>query len=159
VVRVTRPSSWRGHRAARWRGALAGLVLVLVIALLFAVGSTTSTPEEVAVSLGLVTLIAATAGWAAGPLAAGEPRRLLVAAFGYAIAAIAATVSLSIIQGIGDAIAAEGLAPMAVAVAIFGRATYALAGTAYLIVPALVAGMAWSIAARGLDRLVGSRSG
>ena len=145
-------------RAARWRGALAGVVPVIAIAGLFAVGRTTSTPEEVAVSLGLVALIAMTAGWVAGPLASGKPRRLLVAALGYAIALIAATASLSIIQGLVDAVGADGLAPIAVITAVVGRAAVALAGTAYLIVPAIVLGMAWSIAARGLDRLAGSPS-
>lgn len=145
--------------AARWRGALAGAVPVLAIAGLFAVGGTTSTAAQVGVSLGLVAVIAMTAGWVAGPLASGEPRRLLVAAFGYAIALIAATASLSIIQGVVDAIGTDGLDPIRVVSAAVGRAALALAGAAYLVIPAIVLGMAWSVAARGLDHVVGTHSG
>ena len=62
------PSSCGSQRAARSRGALADLVPVLAIALLFAVGGTTSKPAEIAVSLGLVTMIAMSAGWVTGLL-------------------------------------------------------------------------------------------
>jgi len=48
-------------RNPRGRGAIAGLVPTLVIALLFAVGGTSATPLEVAWSLTLVALIAMTA--------------------------------------------------------------------------------------------------
>lgn len=150
----TKPS--RFDLRARWRGALAGLVPALAIALLFALGGTAASPAQVAVSLGLVTAIAVTAGWLAGPLAARQPRRLLVAAFGYAIALIATTALLSIAQGAADAIVVGGLDPVAILTAVIGRAAVALAGTAYLIIPALVLGGAWSLAARGLMRLEGS---
>jgi len=144
-------------RNPRGRGAIAGLVPTLVIALLFAVGGTSATPLEVAWSLTLVALIAMTAGWLAGPLASGEPRRLLVATLGYAIALIVATASFSVIQGVGDAVAADRLDPIAILGAIVGRAVYALAGAAYLILPAIALGAVWSVAARGLTTLSRSR--
>jgi hypothetical protein len=144
-------------RRARWRGALAGVIPTLAIAAVFLVGRTTATPTEIAVSMALVALIAMTAGWIAGPLAAGRPRRLLIAAIGYALAYIAATVALSMIQAAWDTAAADGFAPLAVATAVIGRALYGLAGVAYLIIPAIALGLAWSLAARGLMRLDGSR--
>jgi len=147
-----------GNLGARRRGALAGMIPTLAIALLFATGGTTATAAEVATSLALVALLAMVAGWVAGPLAAGESRRLLVAALGYAIALIAATASLSIVQGIGDRISADGLDPLGILTAIAGRAAYALAATFYLILPAIVLGVAWSLAACGLTRLARSRS-
>lgn len=107
--------------------------------------------------MALVALIAMTAGWIAGPLVARRPRQLLVASIGYALAYIAATVALSLIQAAWDATAADGFAPFAVAAAVLGRALYGLAGTAYLIIPAVVLGLAWAVAARGLMRLDGSR--
>ena len=140
-------------RRARWRGALAGVVPTLVIALVFAVGRTTATPTEIAFSMGLVALISMSAGWIAGPLAAGRPRRLLVASIGYGLAYIAASVALSTIKAAWDTWVAEGFAPFAVAMAVVGRALYGLAGIAYLILPAVVLGLAWNLAARGLMRL------
>ena len=136
----------------RWRGALAGLAPALAIALLFATG-TGATPAQVAISLGLVALITTSAGWLAGPLAATEPRRLLRAAIGYAVALIAINALLAILQAAVDAVAAHGLDPIAVLTAIFGRAAVALYATAYLMLPALAAGAAWSLLARGLMRL------
>jgi hypothetical protein len=140
-------------RRARWRGALAGVVPTLVIALVFVVGSTTATPTEIIFSMALVALISVSAGWIAGPLAAGRPRRLLVASIGYALAYIAASVALSTIQAAWDTWAAEGFAPIAVATAVVGRALYGATGIAYLILPAVALGLAWSLAARGLMRL------
>jgi len=143
-------------RRARWRGAFAGVVPTLAIAAVFAVGRTSATAEEIAVSMALVALISVTAGWIAGPLAAGRPRRLLVTSFGYALAYIAASVGLSTIQAAWDTGVADGFAPLAVAMAVVGRALYGLTGIAYLIVPALALGLAWSLAARGLTCLDGS---
>ena len=148
----------RDHPWARRRGAIAGLVPTLAIALLFFLGPTYSTPQEVAVSLALVAGLAMSAGWAAGPLAVGQPRRLLVAAIGYAIALIAASVTLSIIQGAWETWAAHGLDPLGLAGAMAGRALYGLAGTTYLLLPALAFGLAWSIAARGLGGIGGART-
>jgi hypothetical protein len=140
-------------RRARWRGALAGVVPTLAIALVFVVGRTTAAPVEIALSMFLVALISVTAGWIAGPLAAGRPRRLLVASIGYALAYIGASVVLSTIQAAWDTWITDGFAPLAVAAAVLGRALYGLAAIAYLIVPALALGLAWSLAARGLMRL------
>ena len=81
---------------------LAGLVPAFAVAALFAVSGSAATPPEIAVSLALVTLIAMTAGWFAGPLAAGEQRRILVAGLGYAIALIATNAVLSMVQGAPD---------------------------------------------------------
>jgi hypothetical protein len=120
---------------------------------LFAYEGTTQAPAEVAVSLSLVALISVVAGWLAGPLAAGRPRRLLVAAIGYALAFIGATAGLSLVQAAWDAVATSGFEPVSVATAVVGRALVAAAGTAYLIIPALILGLAWSLAARGLMRL------
>ena len=153
----TETESLRGGRRARWRGALAGVVPTLAIALVFAVGPTSSTAEEFAVSMALVALISATAGWIAGPLAAAQPRRILIPAIGYAFAYLGATIALSLIQAAWDATAADGFAPVGVATAVLGRALYGLAGIAYLIIPALALGLAWSLAARGLMRLDDSR--
>jgi hypothetical protein len=145
-------------RGARWRGALAGVVPTLAIALVFAVGRTTATPTEIAFSMALVALISVTAGWVAGPLAAGRPRRLLVASIGYALAYVAASVALSTIQAAWDTWVAEGFAPFAVATAVVGRALYGLTGIAYLILPALALGLAWALAARGLMGLDSTKS-
>lgn len=136
----------------RWLGALAGLVPALAIALLFAVSGSAATSGEVAASLVWVGLIAITAGWFAGPLAATERRRLLVAALGYAIALIAAIAALSMVQAAWDTWTAAAVDPIAIATAIAGRALYALVSTIYLIGPAIVLGMVWSVAARGLVR-------
>jgi hypothetical protein len=146
-----------GQRA-RLRGALAGVVPTFAIAAVFLVGRTTATRTEIVVSMALVGLISVTAGWIAAPLAAGRPRRLLVASIGYALAYIAATIALSVIQAAWDATTADGFAPVAVAAAVIGRALYGLAGTAYLIIPAFGLGLAWAIAARGLMRVDGSRA-
>ena len=147
----------RRDRRARWRGALAGLVPLAGIGLLFVIGGTSATPRDVAISLGLVGVIAVVAGWFAGPLAAGSRHRLLAASMGYALALIATTAVLAILQGTWDTVATNGLDPLAIATTIAGRAFYSLAGTAYLIVPALVLGGAWSLTARGLARLDGAR--
>ena len=151
------PTEVMGSRRSRWIGAVAGLIPASLIALLFAYSGSAASPSEVAVSLGLVALIATSAGWLAGPLA-GRPRRILVATIGYAIAFLATTAALSVLQGAADALAAHGLDPVAVVLAIVGRAAVAAAGIAYLLIPALVLGSVWSIAARGLVRLVGGRS-
>jgi hypothetical protein len=148
----------RHIRTGRWRGALAGLVPTLAIALLFVVGGTTATPPEVATSLALVALIATSAGWLAGPLAAGEPRRLAVAALGYAIALLATVAALSMVQAAWDSLAGNGVDPFAIVVAVTGRGLYAVAGAAYLIIPAIVLGAAWSLSAWGLAHLVRTRS-
>lgn len=150
-----------GNPGPRQRGALAGTIPTLAIALLFAIGGTTATATatDVVTSLALVALIAVVAGWVAGPLAAGESRRLLVAALGYAIALIAATASLSIVQGVGDAIGVDGIDAVSILAAMAGRAAYATAATLYLILPAIVLGAAWSLAAWELTRLTRSRSG
>jgi hypothetical protein len=136
-------------RRARLRGALAGFVPTIAIALLFA-GGTSATPTEVAFSLILVALIAMSAGWIAGPLAAGRQRRLLVAALRYATWFIVASVVLSLIQAAWDTWVAKGVDPIAIAAAVLGRALVGIAGTAYLIIPAIALGLAWSVAARGL---------
>ena len=151
------PTEAMGSRRSRSVGAAAGLIPASLIALLFAYSGSAASPSEVAVSLGLVALIATSAGWLAGPLA-GRPRRILVAAIGYAIAFLVTTAALSVVQGAADALAAHGLDPVAVILAIVGRAAVAAAGIAYLLIPALVLGSVWSIAARGLVRLVGGRS-
>jgi hypothetical protein len=137
----------------RWLGGLAGLAPALAIAGLFATG-TAATPGQVAISLGLVALITTSAGWLAGPLAATEPRHLLMAAFGYAIAVIAMNAVLAIAQAAVDTVANNGLDPIAVLTAVVGRAAYAvIASAAYLILPALAAGGAWSLVARCMVRL------
>jgi hypothetical protein len=146
----------RVNQDARRRGALAGLVPALSLALLLLIGPISSTPQEVAVSVALVVGLAMTAGWLAGPLATGQQRRLLLAAIGYALALIAATVTLSIIQGASETWAAHGPDLVALVVTIAGRGLYCLAGTAYLLVPALALGLVWGTAARGLARLAGS---
>jgi hypothetical protein len=148
MIVSTHPSWGAGN--ARLPGALAGLVPALAVAGLFAVSGSAATPPEVAVSLALVTLIAMTAGWFAGPLAAGERRRLVVAALGYAIAVIATTAVLSMVQGAWDIWTTAAFDPIATAIA--GRALSALVSTIYLIVPATVLGMIWSVTARGLTR-------
>lgn len=139
-----------GIVGARARGAVAGLAPTLVFVGIFAFGGSSEGSTQVAISLSLVGLIAMSAGWVAGPLAAGPRRRLLVGAIGYALAFIAATATLSLVQAAWDAIAAQGFDPFAIATAILGRALVALAGTAYLILPALGLGLAWSVAARWL---------
>ena len=135
---------------ARWTGALAGLAPTGVIAALFAVGGSSASPGEVAGSLALVALIGMSAGWIAGPLAASEPRRLLKASLGYAIALIATNAGLAIAQAIADTVAANGFDVFALVNAILGRAFYAVAATTYLLIPAIVLGLVWSVVARTL---------
>jgi hypothetical protein len=89
----------------------------------------------------------------AGPVAAAEPRRLLAAAFAYAIALIAVNALLATVQAAADAIAVQGLDVFAILIAVVGRAAYALVGTAYLILPAIAAGGVWSVSARALGRI------
>ena len=131
---------------------MAGLAPALAIGLLFTVSGSAAAPADVAASLAWVGLIMMTAGWFAGPLAAGELRRSLVAALGYAIALIATVVALSMIQGAWDSWTAAAFEPIAIGTAIAGRAPYAVASTIYLIGPAIVLGMIWTVAARGLTR-------
>jgi hypothetical protein len=131
-------------------GAFAGLVPLLGIVLLFAVGGTTASPSEVAVSLTLVALITTGAGWVAGPMAAGQPRRLVAAAFAYAIALVALNGLLAMVQAAADAIAMQGLDAFAILTAVTVRAGYALVSAAYLLLPAIAAGVAWSLTARAL---------
>lgn len=135
---------------ARWTGALAGLAPTGVIAALFAVRGSSASSGEVAGSLALVALIGITAGWIAGPLAASKPRRLIKASLGYAIALIATSAGLSILQAIAGTVAANGFDVFALVNAILGRAFYALASTAYLLIPAMALGLLWSVVARGL---------
>ncbi len=146
-----------GSRRSRAVGAAAGLIPAFLIALLFAYSGSAASPSEVAVSLGLVALIAISAGWLAGPLA-GRPRRILVATVGYAIALIATTAALSSSKGQQMPYPRTAWTPWRSSLAIVGRAAVAAAGIAYLLIPALVLGSAWSVSARGLSRLVGGRS-
>ncbi len=90
------------------------------------------------------------AGWIAGPLAASEPRRLLKASMGYAIALIATNAGLAITQAIADTVAANGFDVFALVNATLGRAFYALVSTAYLLIPAIALGLVWSVVARAL---------
>jgi hypothetical protein len=137
-------------RLARAMGAFAGLVPLLGIVLLFAVGGTTASPSEVALSLTLVALITTVAGWVVGPMAARQPRRLVAAAFAYAIALVALNALLAIVQAAADAVAMQGLDAFAILTAVTGRAGYALVSAAYLLLPAIAAGVAWSVTARAL---------
>jgi len=136
--------------SARWTGALAGLAPTGAVGTLFAVGGSSASPGEVAGSLALVALIGMTAGWIAGPLAASKPRRLLKASMGFAIALIATNAGLAIAQAIADTVAANGFDVFALVNAILGRALYAVAATTYLLIPAIVLGLLWSVVARGL---------
>ena len=135
---------------ARWTGALAGLAPTGVIAALFAVRGSSASSGEVAGSLALVALIGITAGWIAGPLAASKPRRLIKASLGYAIALIATSAGLSILQAIAGTVAANGFDVFALVNAIVGRASYALVSTTWLLIPAMALGLLWSVVARGL---------
>ena len=133
-------------------GAFAGLLPVIVVAGLFAYDSR-ATAREVVTALGLIALIGIASGWLAGPLVGSSRQRLLSAALAYAIAFIAATGALSVAQGVIDAISIHGVDPVAMAQATVGRATVALAGATYLIVPAIAIGLAWSGVARAVARL------
>ena len=137
---------------SRWTGALAGLVPAGAVSALFAAGSSAS-PGEVAVSLGLVALIGMSAGWIAGPLAAAEPRSLIKAAIGYVIALLATNATLSIVRAIADTITAGGFDVVALVFSIVGRAFYAVASTAYLLIPAIALGLLWSVVARAATSL------
>jgi hypothetical protein len=103
-------------------------------------------------SMALAALIAMIAGWIAGPLALAEPRSLGSATIGYAIALIGTIASASILQAVADVIAAGSVTPGTVLGAIVGRAFVAVAGTAYLIVPALIVGLVWVMLARLVRR-------
>ncbi len=136
---------------ARWAprsyGAVAGLVPWVPIAMLFLVSGSSAMPSEVVTSLGTVAAITISAGWLAGPLAGGQQRRLLVGGFGYAIAVIAVTLTLGTLLGVRDP--TQGGDPLGVVVPIIARAAY---GALYLVIPAIVLGMAWSVAAWSLSR-------
>ncbi|MEA2630478.1 MAG: hypothetical protein QOE66_697 [Chloroflexota bacterium] len=140
-------------RLARALGAFAGLVPLSGVMLLFAVGGTTASPSEVAVSLTLVALITTAAGWVAGPLAARQPRRLVAATVAYAIALVAVNALLAIVQAAADAITMQGFDAFAIVPAIAGRAAYALVWMPYLLLPGLVAGAAWTLTARALGAI------
>ena len=136
---------------ARLIGAVAGLVPAAIVAGLFALGGTAAPPLEVARSLVLVAFIALTAGGLAGPLAA-PGRRLTVAACGYAICVLAVNGVLAVAQGTWDAWTARGPDPAALIGAIAWRGLVALAGTAYLLLPAIALGLAWAATARAVHR-------
>ena len=80
----------------------------------------------------------------------GAWSRLAVATIGYAIAVLCTNAALAIIQAAADSLGANGPDPVALIVAVVGRAALAVASAAYLIVPALVAGSLWSLAGRGI---------
>jgi hypothetical protein len=141
----------------RTRGALAGLAPSLAVVMLFAWSGTEASPSEAAVSLGLVTVITCSAGWLAAPLLVDSRSRLAVATIGYAIAVLCTNAALAIIQAAADSLGTNGLEPVALIVAVVGRAALAVASAAYLIVPALIAGSLWSLSGRGLA-LVGRTS-
>ena len=93
------------------------------------------------------------AGWIAGPLAAAEPRSLIKAAIGYVIALLATNATLSIVRAIADTITAGGFDVVALVFSIVGRAFYAVASTAYLLIPAIALGLLWSVVARAATLL------
>ena len=117
---------------------------------LFAWSGTEASLPEVVVSLALVTVITCSAGWLAAPLLVGARSRLAVATIGYAIAVLCTNAALAIIQAAADSLGTNGPDPVALIVAVAGRAALAVASAAYLIVPALIAGSLWSLAGRGL---------
>ena len=141
----------------RWRGALAGLTPAGAVGVLFLVSGSEASAGQIALSLGLVTLIATSAGWLAGPLAVGD-RRFLVPVLGYAIALIATTVAISLVQAAGDVVSGTGLDPIAIVGAVAGRVIYGVASITYLSIPAIVLGAAWTIAARGLILVAAGRT-
>jgi hypothetical protein len=141
----------------RTRGALAGLAPSLAVMALFAWSGTEASPAEVAVSLALVTLITCSAGWLAAPLSVGPRSGLAVATIGYAIAVLCTNAALGIFQAAADSVRANGSDPVALIAAVVGRAALAVASAAYLLIPALVGGLLWSVASRGLA-YVGRRS-
>lgn len=148
-----------GGERARWRGALAGVIPTAAIGMLFAVSGSAAAPFDLLWSLLLVSAIAMTAGWIAGPAVGQRPRGWLIGGLAYAIAFVGASVALSVVQAAWDVTAGAGLDPLALMVAVTGRALIGLAGAAYLIVPAIVLGLAWSAGALGLRRLDAWHSG
>lgn len=142
----------RGDMGERWRGAVAGVVPVLAIALLFAASGSKPTAALIGLGLGL----AMTAGWLAGPLA-GRSHRAVAGAIGYALTLLAMNAGVSVIQAGWDAWLAHGIDPLAIAGAGTERALYALVSAAYLITPAVLLGFGWVAAARGMAFASGSR--
>jgi len=140
-------------RFGRLLGAIAGLLPAIVVGTLYAIGPSPEGPTAIATGIALVALIGMVAGYLAGPLTTSEPRRMLAAALAYAIALIGVTALLSIVQGVSDAVAVDSFDPVAIGAAGVGRAAVAVAGAAYLIVPAIVVGLGWSVATRGLAAL------
>ena len=68
----------------------------------------------------------------------------------YAIALIVTSASLSIIQGVADAVGAGSPSLISIIEAVVGRTLVALAGTAYLLLPALALGLVWALTARAI---------
>ena len=137
---------------SRWVGAAAGLAPVAVIGAWWAWSGVGASATDAIVSLSLLTAIAMSAGWIAGPLAGASPPGLVKATIGYAIAVIATTAVLSLIQAGADTISGGDISPVGIVGAVVGRAVIALAGTAYLILPALGFGAIWTMAARMILR-------
>jgi hypothetical protein len=156
VIAPTRPS--RPSRADRRPGAVAGLLPAAVIGIWFALSGSAAAPVEVATSLSLVALIGVTAGWLAAPLADPDRPRVLVGAVGYALALIVTNATLAMIQAGWDASAA-GNDATSVAAAVVQRAVYAIPSASYLLVPALITGLIWSLLARTLGRFVNGPRG
>lgn len=140
------------RKRARLRGGLAGAVPAAAIAALYAVSGTAAPSIEVISSLLAVTGIAVMAGIIAGPLAARPRRRLLRAGLGYAVAAIVVTGAMSVALGVVEALSTEGVDVVAIATAVMTRAGLALISAAYFLGPAIVLGLAWSLAAHALNR-------
>jgi hypothetical protein len=141
----------------RWIGVVAGLGPTAVLGVFWLWTGVDVALTAAIASMGFAAVIAMTAGWMAGPLAVAEPRSLGSATIGYAIALIATIASASILQAMADVVAAGGVTPGAIAGAIAGRALVAVAAVAYLIVPALVAGVVWVLVARLVLRARGVR--
>ena len=133
---------------SRWVGAAAGLGPTGVIGAWWAWSGVGAPVTDAIVSLGLLAAIAMSAGWIAGPLAAAVPRGLARAAIGYAIAVIAITLLLSLVQAGTDVISAGDISLGGLVTAVVGRALIGLAGTAYLILPALAFGAIWAVLVR-----------
>lgn len=147
VGRDTDPVS--AHRA-RWLGAAAGLGPTVAIGGWWALAGIGVSLADWLVSMGLIAAIAIGAGWITGPLAVDVSRSFAKATIGYALAVIATTTALSIVQAAADTISGGDLSIGGLAVAVVGRAAIGLVSIAYLILPALAFGALWAVVARGI---------
>jgi hypothetical protein len=136
--------------AARKLGAIAGLAPMLLIGLLFVLSGSLAPPGEVAMSLAAMAAVSMMGGWLAGPFAVGHG--WIAGACAYGAVWMIELTGLAVLQTALEVWSTNGLDVGAIAVAVIGRAAYALISVVYFFVPAIAFGAVWAALLRIITR-------